>query len=346
MSPSIIDLRTDFVSRPTDAMIDAMIQAARSEPVFDIRADPFVQQLEVNAARILGKADALFCPTCMMANQIAINVFCRPGENFVTAADSHIVMTEAGAASALSGAVPRQVRAYDGVLQAEDIEKAIHPDCIGRTRTALICLENTHVHSGGRVTSVPDMKDIRDVAGRASIPIHLDGSLVFNAAASLGVDVTLLTEAADSVAVSMNKGLGAPLGAMLAGEEQFIAEASKVRQMFGGGWRPCSIPAAAANVALETMIDRLGEDHRRARRLASALASSRLLDVDPDQVQTNIVFGSPKKNSVQELVNKLQLEGVLVHQTSSSRIRMVTYHNVGDAEIDRTIEVFDYISRK
>lgn len=338
-----VDLRTDFVSRPTPAMIAAMAEAASKPPAFGLRDDPYVNQLETEAARILGKEDSLFCPTCAMANQIAIHIRCRAGESFICDAFSHILLSEGGAAAALSGANAVAVRPKSGLLTAADVAGGLQLGAPGKSRTSLVAIENTHVHSGGRVMAVQPMREISDCASKAGIPVHLDGSRIFNAATSLGVDVKTLTACADSVAVSMNKGLGAPLGAVLAGSKSFIDEAVRVRQMFGGGWRPAGIPAAAALIALQTMPELLAEDHVNARKLASGLMKNPYISVDLDQVQSNIVFVTVKMGAA-SAVQFLKSRGILALPLSETTIRMVTYHNIGASDLERTLDAFSELN--
>ena len=232
-----IDLRSDFAARPTKAMIEAMVRAAEMPSGFGLREDPTVVRLEALAAEILGKEDALFVPTCMMANQIAIHVCCRPGDVFLTEAEAHVVTSESAAASVLSGAMPRCVAAVNGAFDLDDLVAALKPGDTQRPAAALVLQENTHVRSGGRDVAFEHMQAIAEMARAQGVPVHLDGARIFNAATALGRPASDLAQLAETVSFNLNKGLCAPLGAILAGTSDFVNDAVRVRQMFGGGWR-------------------------------------------------------------------------------------------------------------
>lgn len=338
----IIDLRTDFTTRPTPAMVEAMARAAADWPGFGLRDDPHVAKLERAAAEILGKEDALFCPTCAAANQIAINVFCRPGDALVAEATSHILTSEAGAVGALSGLTVRALTGVRGQVPLEAMAAAMDDGDDVQPRTRLVVIENTHVRSGGCVLSSEYMASVRNAAQDRGIPVHLDGSRLFNAAAALGARACQIASFADTVSVSLNKGLAAPLGAILAGPRSVISEAMRVRHRLGGSWRPASIPAAAALVALITMVSRLGEDHARARELAEGLINIPGLKIDPDQVQTNIVLVDlePEIGNSHSVARRLEKSGVLVLPFGPQRLRLVTSYEVGHAEVARTVDAF------
>ena len=347
---SVVDYRSDFLARPTPAMIDAMAAAARLQPDFDLRTDPTVAALERRAAEILGTEDSLFCPTCTQANQIAIHLRCRPGESVIAESAGHIFTSEAGAPAALSGALAVRVPGARGVIDPADLRRAIARGDSARSRTALIVLENTHVFSGGGVVPVAAMRALADVAREHRLPVHIDGARIFNAAVALGRPPAELAACGDSIAVSLNKGLAAPMGAMLAGRRDFIGEAVRVRHMFGGAWRPAHIVAAAGLVALETMIDRLAEDHANARRLADGLARCRGVTIDPVQVQSNIVLAAidEKVVSVAALVARLAERGFLVMPITwgaANVLRFVTHHDVGRDDVDRTVTAVEAITR-
>lgn len=337
----LIDLRTDFVSTPTEEMIEAMARAARQPPSFGLRDDPIVAELEALAAQTLGKEDTLFCATCAAANQIAIHLHCRPGEAIVAEAGAHIITSEAGAHAALSGTVIHPLSAHPAVPRPGEVESAFSPAVPQRSRSALLWLENTHVGSGGTVLSREFMHEMILCARQGGAHAHLDGSRIFNAAAALGASAAEVGREFDSVAASLNKGLGAPMGAVLAGSRAFIGQATRVRQMFGGGWRPAHIPAAAAIVALRTMVDRIADDHARARELAAGLRGIEGLQVDLGQVQTNIVFVGLKSTfQAPALVELLRQRGVLAMQLAPDRLRLVLWHGIGRLQVDRTVEAF------
>ena len=231
-----------------------------------------------------------------------------------------------------------------------DLEAAVRTGDEQRSRTALIVMENTHVYSGGAVMPLAAMARFHAFAQQRSLAVHLDGARLFNAAACLDVTGRVLGRHADSIALSLNKGLAAPLGAILAGERDFVREAVRVRQMFGGGWRPANIPAAAGIVALETMIDRIAGDHRTAQRLAEGLAGCPGVEVDRDAVETNIVLAHLDRTvaSAADLIGELEGKDILVAEItvgSRNTLRLVTHHGIGDEEVDRTVDAVGAIMR-
>jgi threonine aldolase len=334
-----VDLRTDFISRPTPAMIDAMVRAAETPPGFGLRDDPTVAALERRAADLLGKEDALFCPTCTAANQIAIAVQTSPGDRVVADATAHIITSEGGAPAALSGVMMQGLAGHRGEMPMDALIATL--DAVqGRTRLAVI--ENTHVRSGGTVLSLDYMRRVRDETAARDIRLHLDGSRLFNAATALGVSATTLTALADTVSLSLNKGLGAPLGAILAGSRATIEKAVTIRHRWGGSWRPANIPAAAGLVALDTMVERIGEDHRTAHDLATRLAALEGLTIDLTQVQTNIVLVdlAGHLGTAEAFAARLSEHGVLALPFGAQRLRLVAWHEIGAAEIDRAVAAF------
>jgi len=334
-----VDLRSDIVARPTPAMVQAMVAAAAEPPGFDLREDPTVARLERLAAKTVAKEDALFCPTCMMANQIAIHLHCRPGENFITEPTSHVLTSEAAATASLTGAMPRLVA---GRLEAASVAAAIQSGDALRSRTAMVLIENTHVSSGGQVMPYEVMQGIAEVADDHGIPVHLDGARLFNAAVALGRPAVGLAATATTVAFNLNKGLGAPLGALIAGPATLIKEAIRVRQMFGGGWRPAGIPAAAGIVALETGIERLAEDHANARTLAEGLAALPGIHVDPAVVESNIVLVDIERDDLDaaKLVADIAKDGVLVMPYGRNRIRCCTHRDITPEGIACAVAAF------
>ena len=337
-----IDLRSDFVARPTAAMVEAMVRAAGVLGGFGLREDPTVRRLEALAAEILGKEDALFVPTCMMANQIAIHVRCRPGDVFLTEAEAHVVTSESGAASALSGAMPRLVPAVNGAFDQDGLAAALEPADAQRGTPALVIQENSHVRSGGRVVAWEHMKVICELARARGVPVHLDGARIFNAATALDRPACDLAALVETVSFNLNKGLGAPLGALLVGPCEFVNQAVRVRQMFGGGWRPAGIPAAAGIVALEYMIGRLGDDHARARRLAEGLATIDGITIDPVSPETNIILARPANTSPGVLSAALAKRGVFV-LPFGPHVRLVTHHEINEDAVEETLNAFRFV---
>lgn len=338
----VIDLRSDFLARPTPEMVRAMTEAAARPGGFGLREDPEVQALEALAAELVGKEDALFCPTCTQANQIAIHLACRPGTALVAEENAHVIVSEAGAPAALSGVACRGVRGTHGVPELPAVEAALSTGDDQRPRASLLVLENTHVRAGGSVLDADTSRRVADAARVRGIPVHLDGSRVFNAAAALGVPVAALTACADTVAFSLNKGLAAPLGAILAGPRALIEEAVRVRQMFGGGWRPAGIPAAAARVALQTMPQRLGSDHALARRLAQELVELDGVTLAQPTVWSNLVLLDlhARLGSAADFAARVAQEGVLVLPFGPQRLRLAMHYEVTEHEVPRIASAF------
>jgi threonine aldolase len=337
-----IDLRSDFVGRPTPEMRSAIALAAEKPGAFGLREDPLQRRLEELAAELLGKEDALFLPTCTMCNQTAIHVFCSPGEAFAAEAQSHCILSEGGGPAALSGATAKGLAGKNGFVDPLVLEGALGEGDELRPRTSLVVLENTHNWSGGSVLTLAQMKEVSRVARSHGVPVHLDGARLFNAAVYLGVPASELAAQADSAAISLNKGLSAPLGAVLAGSREFIARAMRVRQRFGGGWRPAGILAAAGIVALETMIERLAEDHVHARKLAQGIAECPGISLDLASVQTNIVMveiNHPVK-SIDRIIDALARRDILVLRFGPKRIRLVTYWEIGQEQVKAVVQAF------
>jgi threonine aldolase len=332
----VIDLRSDTVTQPTEAMRRAIRDAELGDDVFE--DDPTVKRLEEMAARLLGKEAALFMPSGTMANLVAVITHTRRGDEVIVGDESHILHYEVGGASALGGvllrAVPNDRR---GRLRAEDVAAVIRPEDIHFPRTALLCLENTHNRCGGTALSPNDLAPVVAVARRHGIPIHLDGARIFNAAVALGVPAAELARDADSVMFCLSKGLSAPVGSLLCGPRAFIARARRVRKMLGGGMRQVGAVAAAGIVALETMIDRLAEDHAHARYLAERLAELPGVEIDPAAVETNIVVFTLRAGTADELLPRLAQAGVLATNFGPRRIRLVTHYGIERRHIDAAV---------
>lgn len=343
----LIDLRSDFIARPTPEMIEAMTRAAADPCSFGLRDSSIQRRLEELGAELLGKEDALFFPTCTMCNQTAINIFCSPGERFIAESQSHCILSEGGAPAALSGAMPLPLPSNMGLISLPDLLAAFDPGDEQRGRTSLLILENTHNRSGGTIVDQHHMTEYCEAAQKHGVQVHLDGARIFNAAIGLGIPAKQLTKNVDSVALSLNKGLSAPMGALLAGTKDFIEEALRVRQRFGGGWRPTNILAAAGIVALERMIERLAEDHARARRLAEGIHGCTCVDVDLECVQTNLVVAKVNQSvyEVHEFIDLLAEHNILAIRFGAEAIRMAMHWEITDQMVERVIDVFHKIDR-
>ena len=334
----LIDLRSDTVTRPTPAMRRAMAEAEVGDDVYG--EDPTVNRLQERAAEIFEKEAALFVPTGSMANQIAVKLHTRPGEEVVIEERGHIYNYEMAAMSAVSGALARPVRSGDGtgVLTWEEVRAAVHANDAPYyvARTGLVALENSHNLAGGSVMTRERTEEICDGAHALGLRVHLDGARIFNAAEALRETVAALARPADSVMFCLSKGLGAPVGSLLLGGRDFIEEARRWRKLLGGGMRQAGVLAAAGLVALEETPPRLAEDHANARRLAEGLAGLPGVRVDPERVRTNIVLfdvaGTGK--AADRICAVLRDEHGVLCSGFGSSIRMVTHYDVSAGDVD------------
>ena len=334
----MIDLRSDTVTLPTEEMRKAMFEAELGDDVYG--EDPTVNRLQEMAAEMMGKDAALFVPSGTMGNQVAVLTHTEPGSEVILEADSHIYYYESAAASVFAGVQPRPLAGKRGVLSAELVEWAIRQDDIHLPPTSLICLENTHNRAGGTIVPLEDMQKVYAVACKHNLPIHLDGARIFNASVASGVPVKDFTACTTSVQFCFSKGLSAPVGSIIAGPRDFIEQVRRWRKRLGGGMRQAGIIAAAGIVALETMIDRLADDHANARFLADALALMKGLDFNPEDVDTNIVIVKPVNMSVRQLGNELEKRGILTVVMEPDRVRLTTNKDVDRSDIEKTITVF------
>jgi threonine aldolase len=331
-----IDMRSDTVTRPTPAMRRAMAEAEVGDDVLD--GDPTTRRLEARVAELLGKDRALFFPSGTMANQSALWLLGRRGTEVLLDARAHIVDWEVAAAAALSGLQVRPVTGHGVVLDADALRRAIRPPSPHAPAASLVCLENTHNGAGGKVTPVAEMRALRDVAREHGLPVHLDGARLWNAAVASGTPIHELAACADTVMVSFSKGLGAPVGAALAGSASALADAWAVRKRLGGGMRQSGILAAAALHGIEHHWPRLAEDHARARAFAAIVDGAGGAAVVPPD--TNIVMlDLPDGVAAPAIAAAAAAEGVLVTPWSATRIRAVTHLDVGDGEVRRAAEV-------
>lgn len=334
---SRIDLRSDTTTVPTDAMRRAMAEAEVGDDGYG--EDPTVNKLQERAAEMMGKEAALFFPSGTMANQAAILAHTCRGQEVILDAESHIYYSEAGGMAVLAACHPRLFHSHNGRVEPETIVALLRGPSLTYPEPALLCLENTHNRAGGTVMNPAQTAALAEVAHQHGLKVHLDGARIFNAAVALGVDVRELTAPVDSVMFCVSKGLSAPVGSLLAGSQEFIDRARRARKLLGGGMRQAGVLAAAGLVALETMVDRLHEDHVNARLLAEGLAEIPGLQVNLELVQTNMVMvdvsalGKPAA-----AVAALWAEhGVLANAVSSTRIRCVTHKDVSRQQIDQAL---------
>jgi threonine aldolase len=340
----MIDLRSDTVTRPTPAMRKAMAEAEVGDDVYG--EDPTVRRLEELAAGLLERQAAVFVPTGTMGNQIAVHLHTHPGSEVLIEARGHIYNFEMGAMAALSGALPRPIATETGILDPDQVAAAINPKVAYRTPTRLLCLENTHNLWSGLPMDAARSRALAAVAHHHGLRVHLDGARIFNAAAALGTSAAELARDCDSVMFCLSKGLAAPVGSLLVGDADFIQEARRVRKVFGGGMRQVGVLAAAGLVGLNTMVDRLAEDHARARRLAEGLATLPGVALDPARIRTNIIMLGLRDERVsgprslppsQRFVGGLRERGVLCGAFGTHEIRMVTHYEIADGDVQSAL---------
>lgn len=339
----VVDLRSDTVTLPTDEMRRAM---AAAEVGDDGRGeDPSVRRLEEMAAERLGTEAAMLVPSGTMGNLASLLAHCERGDEVIMEASAHTFVSELGGLAALGGLVPRCVPGVHGALRPEDVEGAIRQPLVARPRSRLVCLENTHNSAGGTVIRPEQVAAVVAVAHRRGLKVHLDGARIFNAAVALGVPARALVGEADSVTFCLSKGLSAPVGSVVCGSREFIARAREFRRMLGGGMRQAGPLAAAGIVALNTMIERLVEDHRRARELAERLAELPGVSVDLATVQTNIVNVDVTGlgTSAPEFLARLESEGVRALPRSQQVVRLVTHRHISDADVDYVVEAVGHV---
>jgi threonine aldolase len=330
-----IDLRSDTVTKPTEAMRRAMAEAEVGDDVYG--EDPTVNRLEQRAAEIFGKEAALFVPTGTMGNQIAIRLHTLHGQEVICERRAHVVDWEMATASAFSGCQLRQVEGERGVLGWERIAAAIAAPIYYRAQTGLIMLENTHNMAGGTVTPVAVAEGVWAGAKERGLPVHLDGARIFNAAVALDVPVAALTRGFATVMFCLSKGLCAPVGSLLVGSRALIDRGRSVRKMLGGGMRQAGVLAAAGLIALEEMPARLHEDHANARWMAEEIAGMDDCQIDLETVQTNIVIFRPVHGIATEMVAGLKSRGVLCGTAGPEEVRFVTHRDVDRAACERAV---------
>jgi threonine aldolase len=330
-----IDLRSDTVTKPTDAMRRVMAEAEVGDDVYG--EDPTVNRLEQRAAAIFEKEAALFVPTGTMGNQIAVRLHTQHGQEVICERHAHIVDWEMAMVSAFSGCQLRQVEGERGVLCWERIAAAIAAPIYYRAQTGMIALENTHNMAGGTLTPLAVLEEVWAGAAERGLSVHLDGARVFNAAAALGMPVSALTRGFATVMFCLSKGLCAPVGSLLVGSRVLMERGRSIRKMLGGGMRQAGVLAAAGLIALEEMPARLHEDHANARWMAEQIAGIGGCLIDLETVQTNIVIFRPEGRTAVEIVAELKARGVLCGTASAEEVRFVTHRDVDGAACERAV---------
>jgi len=337
----MIDLRSDTITKPTPEMRKVIAEAVVGDDVHG--DDPTVKELEQRTAQILGKPAALYVPSGIMANQVALRTHTTGGDEILLDANAHIYYYEAGGPAALSGVMCHLLNGERGIFTADDVKRALRPKDIHFPRTSLVCLENTHNRGGGSIWPIEQIADVEKTARQANLKLHLDGARLWNASAATGIPESEYAHYFDSVSVCLSKGLGAPVGSVLAGTEEFIDRAQHYRRQFGGGMRQAGIIAAGGLYALENHRRCLVEDHKNAKTLAQALVDLPGVEVDPKIVETNIIFFKVTCMTAPDLAKNLHDAGVHVLALGPDSIRLVTHLDVSTEQINQAIEIFGKI---
>ncbi len=339
----LVDLRSDTITKPTPAMREAMARAEVGDDVFG--DDPTVNELEAETASLLAKEAALFTPSGTMASQLAIRSQTEPGDEILVEANAHIYYYEAGAPAALSGVMCRCLEGQRGVFTAAEVEAALRPVDPHFPRTRMVCLENTHNRGGGRIWPMDVIQAVAATARKHGLRLHLDGARLWNASVATGIAEATYAAPFDTVSVCFSKGLGAPVGSALVGSRSVIDRARRFRKMFGGGMRQAGVIAAGALFALRHHRARLAEDHANARRLASSLAGLKAVEMDPAEVETNIVRFRVQGMPAERLVEGLRARGILVLAVGPETIRAVTNLMVSAEDISAATEAVSALVR-
>ena len=334
-----IDLRSDTVTRPTPEMRKAMAEAEVGDDVFG--DDPTVNALQEYCADLLGKEAGLFVPTGSMGNVVSLGVLTEPGDEVVCDHGAHFLHYETGSVAANLGLMMRSLVGDRGVIAADQVSAVLRPASDHASRSAVVAIENTHNAAGGRIFPIDEARAVSKVARDAGAAVHLDGARLFNAQAATGIPAREWADCADTVTFCFSKGLGAPIGSMICSSRKLIREARRLRKRMGGGMRQVGTIAAAARVAIETGVDRLGDDHANARRLAEGIAELDPDAVDLAAVETNMVYVDLTRFGKQgpEVSEALAARGVITIG-GGGKMRLVTHRDVSEADIDTALEAF------
>jgi threonine aldolase len=335
----MIDIRSDTVTKPTDAMRKAMVEAEVGDDVYG--DDPTVKKLESLGAEILGKEAALFVPSGTFGNQLALFTWCDRGTEVLLGEECHIIQHEAGAASIIAGVQTRPFPAPDGVLTVSALSERLRKQDLHTPPTSLICIENAH--SLGRSVPLAAMDETRKIANEWKIPIHLDGARIFNAAVALDCNARDIATMADSVMFCLSKGLCAPAGSLLAGKKEFIENARYKRKIMGGGMRQAGILAAAGIIALEEQTKSLKEDHIRAKNIALGLSKIPGIEVKPKGIEINLLFftwpQAEDEKIATRIVETFKKHGIIINPPEKGVFRFVTHFWIGNAEVEAILAV-------
>ena len=339
-----LDFRSDTVTLPTEEMLEAIRHTELGDDVF--KEDPTVNRLEKLAAERMGKEAALLVTSGTQANLVSLLSNTKPGELVILEAESHIYWYEVGGVSSIAGLLPWPVRSHLGALAPKDVEAAIRPRNIHFPEPSLVCLENTHNRHGGTIVTPDQIKAIHEVAQKNGLKLYLDGARIFNAAVALKVNVKQFTKYVDNLMFCLSKGLCCPVGSLLVGTSEFIERARKIRKVLGGGMRQAGIIAAPGIVALESMIDRLEEDHHNALLLAKGVAKIEGIHIDLDLVQTNIVCFDIGGLGIEDslFLHRLKAKNILALLLAKNKVRMVTHRGINKEQVEKSIAAIENLS--
>lgn len=342
----MIDLRSDTVTRPTEAMLESMREASFGDDSRD--GDETVQRLEAMAAQRMGKAAAAYMPSGTMTNLVAVLAHTQRGGEVLLESGAHILNSELGGIAAVAGIFYRGLPGHRGAIDVERLADAMRAPTRQNFATALVCMETTHNRAGGAVLPLDEMRAVHKIAADHQVPVHIDGARIFNAAAALGTDARAIAEHGESVCFCVSKGLSAPVGSLLCGDEEFIVRARAFRRMLGGNMRQAGPLGAAGIVALETMVDRLAHDHASAKRLALGLHAIDASLVNPQEVETNLVKVTLRKDGSEAAAWAAELtkHGIRVNPCERHALRFVTHRHIGDAEIDAAVAAFADVAKR
>jgi len=333
-----IDLRSDTVTKPSAGMRKAMYEAEVGDDVF--KEDPTINELEEYAAELLGKEAALFVTSGVQGNQLCLNVLTNPGDEVICEKDAHIFNYESASPSAISGIQLYPVKGSYGVMPVNDVEEAIRPiSAYYMPRTKVIAVENTHNRASGAIIPLENIVELKKLAEKHNLYFHLDGARIWNASVATGIHVKEYASYFNSISCCLSKGLGAPIGSIIAGTKEFIKEAFRVRKAWGGGMRQAGIIAAAGLYALKNNFKRLAEDHEKAKQLANVIAENPGLEIDLKAVHTNIIIFKPLKLSVTEAQQKCREQGLLLSVGKADSLRAVTHLDVSFQDIEKAIKI-------
>ena len=340
-----IDLRSDTVTRPTPEMRKAMLEAVVGDDVFG--EDPTINALQEKVAHLLGKEAALFVASGTMGNQLSIKAHTQPGDEVMIEAGGHAMNFEGGAGAVLSAVQFFGIPGNRGIFDAPQVEAAIRLDDVHFPVSRLVVVENTHNRGGGTVFPLENILRIKEVAVKRGLRMHMDGARLWNACVASGISPKDYAAPFDSVSVCLSKGLGCPAGSLVAGSRDFIKRVHRFRKMVGGGMRQIGFFGAAGIYALDHHINRLEEDHRKAKKMAQGLARIQNVLIHPEEVETNILFFdvSPAERTAQEVAATLRKKGVLVHPTSPTRIRCVAHLDVSFSDIDQALKAIEGVMK-